>query len=154
LQYEGGYNPQHSAIKWFWSVVHELDLEHKRKWVSCHHMRHSTSLSIPPFACWKLTEARAHSHMTPVSGISSCCACCRGQSDRRFLSFTTGCDRAPVGGLGRLTLTVQRSGPDTDRLPTSHTCFNVLLLPDYSTRGKMKERLLTAIENAQGFGLQ
>lgn len=72
----------------------------------------------------------------------------------RFLSFTTGCDRAPVGGLGQLTLTVQRSGPDTDRLPTSHTCFNVLLLPDYSSKEKLRERLLTAVENAQGFGLQ
>ncbi len=40
---------------------------------------------------------------------------------RKFLSFTTGCDRAPVGGLGKLTLIVQRSGPDTNQLPTSHS---------------------------------
>lgn len=43
--------------------------------------------------------------------------------------FTTGSDRAPVGGLGRLPLLIQRSGPDTEHLPTSHTCFNALLLP-------------------------
>lgn len=39
------------------------------------------------------------------------------------------------------------------RLPTSHTCFNVLLLPDYSTKSKLKERLLKAINYAKGFGM-
>lgn len=43
--------------------------------------------------------------------------------------FTTGSDRAPVGGLGRLPLLIQRAGPDTEHLPTAHTCFNALLLP-------------------------
>lgn len=62
--------------------------------------------------------------------------------------------RAPVGGLGKMTLIIQRSGPDSDRLPTAHTCFNYLLLPEYSSEDKLKSRLLTAIENAQGFGLQ
>jgi len=73
---------------------------------------------------------------------------------RRFLSFVTGCPRAPVGGLGQLTLVVQRAGPDTDRLPTAHTCFNSLLLPDYATKDKLHKMLLLAIDNAQGFGLK
>ena len=51
-------------------------------------------------------------------------------------------------------LVIQRGGGETNRLPTSHTCFNVMLLPDYSSESDMKSRLLTAIENAQGFGLQ
>lgn len=76
------------------------------------------------------------------------------EQKRQFLMFTTGSDRAPVGGLGSLSICVQRGGPDTDRLPTSHTCFNTLLLPEYATKEKMQERLLTAVMNAQGFGLQ
>ncbi|GFR49165.1 hypothetical protein Agub_g11186, partial [Astrephomene gubernaculifera] len=71
---------------------------------------------------------------------------------RRFLAFTTGCDRAPVAGLGALVLTIQRSGPDSARLPSAHTCFTTLLLPEYGSRGKLRAKLLTAIENAQGFG--
>jgi len=39
------------------------------------------------------------------------------------------------------------------RLPTSHTCFNVLLLPDYSSKDKLRERLLKAITNCKGFGM-
>lgn len=40
-----------------------------------------------------------------------------------------------------------------DRLPTSHTCFNVLLLPEYSSKEKLRERLLKAITYAKGFGM-
>lgn len=111
------------------------------------------------------------------------------EQKRAFLAFTTGCDRAPVGGLAHLPLLIQRAGPDTgarcsapgwwleaaphngqadalprlprpptpraaDRLPTSHTCFNALLLPEYSSAARLREKLLTAISNAQGFGLQ
>lgn len=73
---------------------------------------------------------------------------------RSFLQFATGCDRAPVAGLKALRLLVQRAGPDSDKLPTAHTCFNALLLPDYSSKDKLRAKLLTAIRNAQGFGLQ
>ncbi len=36
------------------------------------------------------------------------------------------------------------------RLPSSHTCFNVLLLPEYTDKDKLQERLLTAIQNSEG----
>ncbi|XP_035265268.1 ubiquitin-protein ligase E3A isoform X1 [Anguilla anguilla] len=75
------------------------------------------------------------------------------EQKRLFLQFTTGTDRAPVGGLGKLKMIIAKNGPDTDRLPTSHTCFNVLLLPEYSTKEKLKERLLKAITYAKGFGM-
>lgn len=76
------------------------------------------------------------------------------EQKKRFLAFTTGCDRAPVGGLSQLVLTLQRSGPDSERLPTAHTCFNTLLLPEYALEERMRERMMLAIENAQGFGLK
>ena len=74
---------------------------------------------------------------------------------KKFLFFVTGCNRAPVGGLGRLGFTIQRSGPDTSHLPTSHTCFNILLLPEYDSKEKLETKLKIAIENGtEGFGLQ
>ncbi|XP_041822035.1 ubiquitin-protein ligase E3A [Chelmon rostratus] len=75
------------------------------------------------------------------------------EQKRLFLQFTTGTDRAPVGGLGKLKMIIAKNGPDTDRLPTSHTCFNVLLLPEYSSKEKLRERLLKAITYAKGFGM-
>lgn len=73
---------------------------------------------------------------------------------RLFLAFVTGTDRAPIGGLGKLKLIIQREGPDNNRLPTSRTCFNVLLLPEYTSRAKLRDRLSTAIRNSKGFGLE
>ncbi|KAK9518844.1 hypothetical protein VZT92_021613 [Zoarces viviparus] len=75
------------------------------------------------------------------------------EQKRLFLQFTTGTDRAPVGGLGKLKMIIAKNGSDTDRLPTSHTCFNALLLPEYSCKDKLRERLLKAITYAKGFGM-
>ena len=80
---------------------------------------------------------------------------------KKFLFFLTGCDRAPINGLSKivsliledLVITVSRFGPDSDKLPCAHTCFNHLLLPEYSSKEKLKERLLLAIQNSEGFGL-
>ncbi|XP_008203541.1 ubiquitin-protein ligase E3A isoform X1 [Nasonia vitripennis] len=75
------------------------------------------------------------------------------EDQRRLLQFTTGSDRVPVGGLSRLKMVIARHGPDSDRLPIAHTCFNVLLLPDYSTIEKLQDRLLKAINYSKGFGM-
>ncbi|RKP24490.1 ubiquitin-protein ligase E3A-like protein [Syncephalis pseudoplumigaleata] len=72
---------------------------------------------------------------------------------KQLLFFATGTDRIPLGGLGKLAFTIARNGGDSDRLPTAHTCFNVLLLPDYSSLEKLRDRLLTAINNSEGFGM-
>jgi len=74
---------------------------------------------------------------------------------RRFLAFCTGSDVAPAGGLQDLHLLVQRHGDEpTMRLPVAHTCFNLLLLPRYSSLEKLRTMLITAIEWTEGFGLQ
>lgn len=73
---------------------------------------------------------------------------------RCFLKFFTGSDRAPIGGLGNLKCIIQRDGTDSRKLPTAHTCFNTLLLPDYGSRVEMEDRLQLAIMNAEGFGLE
>lgn len=72
-----------------------------------------------------------------------------------FSSFSRnlGSDRVPVGGMSRLKLVIARNGSDSDRLPTSHTCYNVLLLPEYTTKEKLEERLLKAINYSKGFGM-
>ena len=73
---------------------------------------------------------------------------------KQLLMFATGSIKAPIGGLGKLPFKVQRSGPDSDKLPTSHTCFNTLLLPEYASRGKMARCLKLACSECEGFGLE
>jgi hypothetical protein len=38
-------------------------------------------------------------------------------------------------------------------LPMAHTCFNQLLLPHYADTRLLKEKLIIAISNSEGFGL-
>ncbi|GFG33317.1 hypothetical protein Cfor_09976 [Coptotermes formosanus] len=75
------------------------------------------------------------------------------ESQRKLLQFATGSDRVPVGGLSKLKLIIARNGPDSDRLPTAHTCFNVLLLPEYESKEKLNDRLMKAINYSKGFGM-
>jgi len=100
-EYDGGFSSTTEAVRWFWSAVHEMDLEDKR----------------------------------------------------RLLQFTTGSDRIPVGGLAKLKLIIARNGPDSERLPSAHTCFNVLLLPEYSSKEKLTDLLMKAIKECKGFGM-
>jgi len=77
------------------------------------------------------------------------------ETQRKFLKFSTGNCKAPIGGLGALNFKVQRAGADSPQLPTSHTCFNTLLLPDYGDDfEKLKERLGRAVLECEGFGLE
>ena len=76
------------------------------------------------------------------------------EAKKRFLFFVTGCGRAPPGGLSQLVLTIQRMSSDTEQLPTAHTCFNVLLLPEYGALETLRQRLWKALDYAGGgFGL-
>lgn len=75
------------------------------------------------------------------------------ESRRKWLAFSTGSDRAPVNGLKSLKFFIIMDGEDDQRLPSSHTCFNQLLIPKYSTKAILCERLQTAIENSTGFGM-
>uniref|UniRef100_A0A0L8FP38 HECT-type E3 ubiquitin transferase n=1 Tax=Octopus bimaculoides TaxID=37653 RepID=A0A0L8FP38_OCTBM len=72
---------------------------------------------------------------------------------KKLLLFTTGSDRVPIGGMSDMTFKITRV-EDQTLLPMSHTCFNQLVLPSYKSKKMMKMKLLTAIENAEGFGLE
>ncbi|CAH0522596.1 unnamed protein product [Peronospora belbahrii] len=76
------------------------------------------------------------------------------EDKKKLLRFVTGSDRIPIRGLSNLVFVISRNGPDSGRLPTAHTCFNHLLLPEYNSREKLKERLLLALNQAEGFGLR
>lgn len=73
---------------------------------------------------------------------------------KKFLLFTTGSDRVPVGGMSEMTFKVTKTNQDTANLPEAHTCFNQLVLPQYESKEVLREKLTIAISNAEGFGLE
>ena len=75
------------------------------------------------------------------------------EEKKKFLFFVTGCDRAPIEGLGSLEIVITNEGEESD-LPMAHTCFNNLVLPDYKNFAKTKKNILIAINYSEGFGLE
>ncbi|KAG7336345.1 hypothetical protein KOW79_001038 [Hemibagrus wyckioides] len=76
----------------------------------------------------------------------------------RLLQFVTGTCRLPLGGFAELMgsngpqkFCIEKVGKET-WLPRSHTCFNRLDLPPYKSFEQLKEKLLFAIEETEGFG--
>ena len=71
---------------------------------------------------------------------------------KQLLEFVTASDRVPVNGMGSVVFIVQKNGEEDSRLPSSSTCYGRLLLPMYSSRRVLEEKLCKAIENSVGFG--
>ncbi|XVF07968.1 hypothetical protein REPUB_Repub06bG0184900 [Reevesia pubescens] len=74
---------------------------------------------------------------------------------RAFLQFVTGAPRLPPGGLAslnpKLTIVRKHSSNCADtELPSVMTCANYLKLPPYSSKERMKEKLVYAITEGQG----
>lgn len=72
---------------------------------------------------------------------------------RLFLFFVTGTSRVPLDGYDPPFNITQGSGMDSDSLPRAHTCFNQLVLPHFSSLEIMREKVLFAIRETEGFQL-
>ncbi|KAG0212100.1 hypothetical protein BGX28_006861 [Mortierella sp. GBA30] len=78
------------------------------------------------------------------------------EEDRRLLvKFITSCARPPLLGFAELNpkLCIRNAGQEEDRLPTSSTCMNLLKLPAFQSRERLKEKLMYAIHSEAGFDL-
>ena len=76
-----------------------------------------------------------------------------------FLQFVTGCSRVPLegfkalqgmNGINKFTIS-KLFDKNFERLPTAHTCFNKLDLPEYPSKEILKKRLEYAIKEGKGF---
>ncbi|KAF7678795.1 Ubiquitin-protein ligase E3A [Astathelohania contejeani] len=75
------------------------------------------------------------------------------EDKKKLLQFITGNDRIPISGPESINMIIIRNGCDTDRLPSSQTCFNTILIPEYSSKEKLKSKLDSAISMTKGFYL-
>ncbi|XP_077234089.1 E3 ubiquitin-protein ligase UPL2-like isoform X2 [Tasmannia lanceolata] len=78
----------------------------------------------------------------------------------RLLQFVTGTSKVPLEGFSALQgisgsqrFQIHKAYGSPDHLPSAHTCFNQLDLPEYPSKQQLQERLLLAIHEAnEGFG--
>ncbi|XP_048479250.1 probable E3 ubiquitin-protein ligase HERC4 [Plutella xylostella] len=74
------------------------------------------------------------------------------EDKKKFLLFLTGSDRVPIQGMKEIKIRIQPVADDR-YFPVAHTCFNLLDLPRYKTKERLKYYLLQAIQQTQGFSL-
>ncbi|KAF9373467.1 putative E3 ubiquitin-protein ligase [Podila verticillata] len=77
------------------------------------------------------------------------------KNQRRLLQFITASDRYPATGIANLSFKITCMGShDSQRYPTTHTCFNQLCLYNYKGRDKLKNMLQRAMNESEGFGVK
>lgn len=74
---------------------------------------------------------------------------------REVLKYVTSTPRAPLLGFSQLSprFTIRDAGLDQERLPSASTCVNLLKLPQYRNKQRLKEKLLYAVKSGAGFNL-
>lgn len=70
-----------------------------------------------------------------------------------LLRFVTSCSRPPPLGFEQMHPPFTIARAQRDRLPTASTCFNTLKLPDAASEREMRDKLLLAIAEGEGFHL-
>ncbi|KOB76008.1 putative ubiquitin-protein ligase [Operophtera brumata] len=90
-----------------------------------------------------------------LPGLCSTAPTLHSEERARLLQFTTGCSQLPPGGFQDLNPRFQITGAASfGALPTAHTCFNQLCLPDYDSYEQLVHAIQWAInEGGEGFGL-
>lgn len=68
--------------------------------------------------------------------------------------FITGTDRIPATGIVSMNFKITRLGGDSNRLPVAHTCFNELCIYEYESEAKFIDKLTTAMNESEGFGIK
>jgi len=82
------------------------------------------------------------------------------QEERALLvQFVTGSSKVPLDGFealqgmgGPQKFRIVKISGETDRLPSAHTCFNQLDMPEYTTEEELEHKLTMAIKETIGFG--
>eukprot|EP00931_Biecheleriopsis_adriatica_P056525 TRINITY_DN33492_c0_g1_i1.p1 TRINITY_DN33492_c0_g1~~TRINITY_DN33492_c0_g1_i1.p1 ORF type:complete len:754 (-),score=143.56 TRINITY_DN33492_c0_g1_i1:162-2423(-) len=77
------------------------------------------------------------------------------EEQAQLIHFVTGSSRLPVGGFSSLSSPFTVSifaDRDVAMLPAAHTCMNAMEIPKYQTKKDLKEKLLLAINESEGFG--
>ena len=122
------------------SGLPEIDVADLKR--SCEYGGGYTAASPPVVAFWEVVESLDAEDLA------------------RLVQFVTGTSKVPLEGFAALQgvsgpqrFQIHRAFGPTDRLPSAHTCFNQLDLPEYESADQLRERLLLAIrEGATGFG--
>ncbi|VDO54170.1 unnamed protein product [Schistosoma margrebowiei] len=129
-RYSGGFHSNHRVIRWLWDILRR-DFDDRERSLF---LKFVTSCSRPPLLGFANLEP------------PFCIRCVHYTNEDQDVGDTLGSVlKGFLGVVGRRE--------EVSRLPTASTCFNLLKLPNYSSRSALKEKLRYAINSHAGFEL-
>ncbi|KAH8871514.1 Ubiquitin-protein ligase E3B [Schistosoma japonicum] len=129
-RYSGGFHSNHRVIRWLWDILRR-DFDDRERGLF---LKFVTSCSRPPLLGFGNLEP------------PFCIRCVHYTNEDHDVGDTLGSVlKGFLGVVGRRE--------EVSRLPTASTCFNLLKLPNYSSRSTLKEKLRYAINSHAGFEL-
>lgn len=151
---------EHRVVQWLWQVVSELTQEERKLFLKFFTGSDRSPIGgLGNLRC--IIQVRPGGRAVATSrglGLHVAAAPCWPGLVLLHATLPLACTSSllPSSPFGMLPPPphAQRDGPDSNRLPTSHTCFNSLLLPSYRSKEKLADRLRLAILNSEGFGLE
>lgn len=79
--------------------------------------------------------------------------CYSHQEKLKLMFFITGSESIPIEGVHQIKIKIMRTSA-IDTLPTAHTCFATLVLPDFQNLERLSSALRICLENSEGFGFK
>ncbi|CAG9129246.1 unnamed protein product [Plutella xylostella] len=139
----GAGRDQRRLMGWFWAAVANFTTEERARL-----LQFTTGCSQLPPAGFQSQRRLMGWFWAAVANFTT-------EERARLLQFTTGCSQLPPAGFQELNPRFQITlAPTFGALPTAHTCFNQLCLPDYDSYEQLVRALLWAInEGGEGFPL-
>ena len=139
--YASGYSHSSDQVVWLWQVLRELDMEDRQRF-----LQFCTGSSRPPLL--------GFASMQPPFAIQRWVAPDQQQGPAAGARGGSG----GGSGSGGAPQPAERSfldrvfgNDDVQHLPMAATCFNLLKLPQYTSKRNLQERLLVAIRSKAGF---
>jgi E3 ubiquitin-protein ligase HUWE1 len=117
-----GWKPSDPEINWFWRALRSFSQEERSRF-----LMFVTSSSRVPLGGFTQLQGASGTQPFQLQKVSPCDCSMRGMADAKLY--------AKEGSL-----------------PQASTCFNLLLLPTYSSYEQLKERLQFAVTETGGFG--
>ncbi|OON19529.1 HECT-domain protein [Opisthorchis viverrini] len=129
-RYSGGFHSNHRVIKWLWDILRRDFSDAERGLF----LKFVTSCSRPPLLGFANLEP------------PFCIRCVQYTNEDQDVGDTLGSVLKGFFGVGGRR-------EEISRLPTTSTCFNLLKLPNYSSRSVLRDKLRYAIHSHAGFEL-
>ncbi|KAF6777588.1 hypothetical protein AHF37_02724 [Paragonimus kellicotti] len=151
-RYSGGFHSNHRVIKWLWDILRrDFTDEERGLFLKANILRYHPVVAQKNYKILLPIGFVTSCSRPPLLGFANleppfCIRCVQYTTEDQDVGDTLGSVLKGFFGVGGRR-------EEVSRLPTTSTCFNLLKLPNYSSRSVLRDKLRYAIHSHAGFEL-